>query len=909
LPASIIGDTGDGRRLVVHNQRSTTGHRGRPVMIVERDWPLVGRDEELAKFRRVLADPDARGLLVAGAGGLGKTRIAAECATIATDAGYRVVAATGHRSYSDLPFGAVARLLPDVGRDTIAADRGALLRRLAAALSSPSDCGRLVLVLDDAHLLDDSSATLVYQMAVASSVVVVATIRAGDAAPGPVVALWKDGLLQRRDLAGLSFDAIGDLLSTVLGGPVDPALTRTLARRCDGNVLFLRELVTGARADGSLRMDEGMWRVVRPLHPSHRLVKLVETRLAGLSGQERQLLELVSFGEPLGQSELEALGDLAVAERLESANLLRVRVSHGRMEVRLSHPVYGDVLRAGLSEERVAAVARTLAEAVESTGVHRTDELLRIGSWRLAGGGGSPGLMLAAAVEARWRYDFALAERLVSAAQERGAGFDADLLAAKLLGIQGRSERAEDVLAVLASTATNDRQRGLVTIARMDNFLYASRSTDSLQVAAEAERSMADPRRRDEIAARRAALMVTVAGPRATLEAVAPLLTGTVSGAAQVWACLAGAQSLARMGHCQEAITMTERGHRAHVALGEPMEWYPWFHLFNRSEAELSMGRLRDAEAVSRREYETGLAENSPEAQACFALQLAKVNLAYGRVRTAAGHAREAVVVFRRIGRPMFLREALSCLVIAYAHLGAPPEDALLEELDTMAQPPMSYGAVDVLRARSWSAASDMQVARACQLAADAADLGIDTGDLVAASAALHDLARFGCAGEAVDRLEPLAGQVGPGVIELWGAHIRFLATGDAAGLQAVSKSFAAQGADLFAAEAAAEAAAMWRRAGRLRDAGAATQLAIRFAAACEGAVTPALGPIDEGVRLTFAERRTAALAAEGRSNKFIAAELKLSLRTVEHRLQRVYAKTGVTGRSELAGVLDTLAP
>jgi len=57
-------------------------------MIVEREWPLVGRDDELAKFRRVLADPNARGLLVAGAGGLGKTRIAAEFATMATDAGY-----------------------------------------------------------------------------------------------------------------------------------------------------------------------------------------------------------------------------------------------------------------------------------------------------------------------------------------------------------------------------------------------------------------------------------------------------------------------------------------------------------------------------------------------------------------------------------------------------------------------------------------------------------------------------------------------------------------------------------------------------------------------------------------------------------------------------------------------------
>src|SRR5258708_22259469 len=100
-------------------------------MIVEQDWPLVGRDDELAKFRRVLADPDAPGLLLAGAGGLGKTRVAAQYATMATDARFRVVAASGHRSYSDLPFGAVAHLLPHVRADAIAADRGALLPRPA----------------------------------------------------------------------------------------------------------------------------------------------------------------------------------------------------------------------------------------------------------------------------------------------------------------------------------------------------------------------------------------------------------------------------------------------------------------------------------------------------------------------------------------------------------------------------------------------------------------------------------------------------------------------------------------------------------------------------------------------------------------------------------------------------------
>jgi DNA-binding CsgD family transcriptional regulator len=52
---------------------------------------------------------------------------------------------------------------------------------------------------------------------------------------------------------------------------------------------------------------------------------------------------------------------------------------------------------------------------------------------------------------------------------------------------------------------------------------------------------------------------------------------------------------------------------------------------------------------------------------------------------------------------------------------------------------------------------------------------------------------------------------------------------------------------------------------------------------------------------LTPAESRVAALAAEGRTNKEIAAALFLSERTVETHLTHVYAKLGVRSRAELA--------
>jgi DNA-binding CsgD family transcriptional regulator len=60
---------------------------------------------------------------------------------------------------------------------------------------------------------------------------------------------------------------------------------------------------------------------------------------------------------------------------------------------------------------------------------------------------------------------------------------------------------------------------------------------------------------------------------------------------------------------------------------------------------------------------------------------------------------------------------------------------------------------------------------------------------------------------------------------------------------------------------------------------------------------------------LTVTERRIAELVASGHTNREVAAELFLSVKTVEANLSRIYHKLHVTSRTQLAGKLYLIAP
>ena len=422
------------------------------------EWPLTGRDAELCSIIGALDDPG--GVLLAGGAGVGKTRLAR--AALITQAADRVQWVIGTHSARSIPLGAFGPLFGPLPGGSSAA-----LPTARTALRE----GRTLLVVDDAHLLDDVSATLLNQLAVDRACRMVVTVRTGEPAPDAVTTLWKDGLLTRLEVPALSQEDTTTLLERVLGGRLERVSARRLFTATAGNVLWLRYLVDGERADKRLMCSAGVWHWTGEPRLGAALTALIDTRIGELSGDLRRLLDLLALGEPLGAELLQSLTGAAAIEDGADRSLVTVQRLGGRWEARLAHPLYGEAVRARMNPVRARRLRGQLVKALTDADDH--PDVLRHAVLAVDSDlPPDPVLLLAAAYRATLLTDSLLAERLVRAARDSGAGFEAQLVLAFQLCWLFRGDEAEREFTTAAAMADTDARRLRVAQARAVNLYF-----------------------------------------------------------------------------------------------------------------------------------------------------------------------------------------------------------------------------------------------------------------------------------------------------------------------------------------------------------------------------------------------------------------------------------------------------
>lgn len=869
-------------------------------LLVSTRWPFVGRTDELGQIGAAMRD--SAGMVLVGSAGVGKTRLAFEAVT-GVDPGRCLglwVAATSVTK--SIPFGALAPVLSVALPET--PNPVELLRHAGASLVERAGTRRLVLGIDDAHLLDDMSAALVHQLAQSGQAFVLTTVRTGEPVPDPISALWKEEMAARLEIEALSWPDVQQVLATVLGGQVDGATSRRMWDATHGNMLLLRELVNAGKDNGALAETAGVWRWDGPWVVAPRLVELITGRVGRLEPAEQEVLEVVAYGEPLGATLLTGLTDQRTVLTLESKGLLWVHQDGRRVDVRLCHPLYGEVLRANTSRLRARIVRQSLADAVEETGARRRDDWLRIATWRLdASAPVRPAVLAAAGLQAFAALDLPLAERLARGAFEAGEDLASGEVLWRVLFLTGRAKEAEDVLTRLFGLPMSDDQRGGWAVGRAYNLFWGLQQVDDAYAVLRETREVINDRVwQDELDLLRCVFDMLRGRPAQALDDVAevrarPELSPRVTAQTMLVQGMAGTH-LGKLAEAAQALDgMAELA--AHCT---DIPWVFESRGMYRSYVELFSGRLHEASDIAADFYAHAVETNweFPLGLSCgVQAQVARLR---GRVQTAAKWAREGRRILSKHLFPIFqsyvVGETAHCEALAgraaAASAALAEADRTMSPAEMLLQPWTELG-------RPWVAVVNGDIARAAELALDAAGFARSQEALGFEAFALHDAARLGAAHAVADRLGELAsvseGEFVPALAE----HAAAVVTGDTGALEAAGRRFAQLGADLLAAEAYIQASRSGRGAGadRLRA------QAMLLLTECEGASTPIVAEISQA-RPTRRQRHIARLAAAGLSNQDIAEQLFVSVRTVENHLYRIYARLGISDRSGLAGMVTS---
>jgi DNA-binding SARP family transcriptional activator len=292
------------------------------VVSIEQGSGLVGRDAEAASLAALFAEVrdkgKARFALIRGEPGIGKTRLVETLTALARGSGALVMSSSAYESESIRPFAlwvdALRWFSPEASTeifgDREASNRDRLFDRLSDFVNQQTKGQPLVLVFDDMHWCDDSSAAAIHYVARMNrdrpvfGLLTTREMELQDNVPAQqsIGGLRKDGILTDIELGPLNQSALVTLINDRAPG----VRAEELSQRCGGNPLLAIELARAERAGDT----------------STSLGELVRERLARLGVEGMEIVQWAAILHPyISVEAIEALTDFApeqIGEYLEA---------------------------------------------------------------------------------------------------------------------------------------------------------------------------------------------------------------------------------------------------------------------------------------------------------------------------------------------------------------------------------------------------------------------------------------------------------------------------------------------------------------------------------------------------------------------------------------------------------------
>jgi DNA-binding CsgD family transcriptional regulator len=858
--------------------------------------PLTGRDDELALVRRALSGAgNHSGVVIAGAAGVGKTWLAREALRRAEASGECTKWIVGTESARVLPLGAFIGLLGEAMSDPLTN-----VRRVIKSFVTQQRRGRVVIGVDDAHLLDGLSALVINQLAQSGGVRLVVTLRTGAEEPDAVMALWKEGLLVRLDLEPLSAAATREVIEGTLGGPIDARCAARFRQLTGGNTLFLRQLLSDQVAAGRMRKSAGVWMWDGGVAVSASLSDTVARQMGRLSPGVAMVIDTLSQCEPLAVevlSDLVRRRDLAIAERM---GLVGVERTAGGLMARLAHPLFGELRRATAGEMYFSEIRGRLAVRLAEGDDPDMQATVRRALLRLESDlDPEPELYLESARHAMTLLDLDLADRFATAAAESGATGAVGLRAMNLF-LLGRGDEAEAALRELVDGPDGHHW---ATIRAM-NLMWvlgkpadASVILDGLAAGPETEAQVAE-----RLAAQAGLDAISARCEPAAEQARVALAFGSLPDLHALMASLALIMAMGALGEVDDLSAVAEQALRRATTSFQASQLRFWFGAVYGRACRLT-GRIDEFVGTAKQ-----LADSARDvpglAYANLALLLGNADLVRGAVTDAARLLHEAVAGVQIHSVRTGLRAAsYFALAEAHAKLGQ------AAEANDAAAGARAAVPVDALfmhtglsLADGWATAASGRLTEAVASVQEAAQLARDRGQPTHELACIQAAAQWGDASGAA-RAGELAEALSLPLANAVALHAKALLAGDGEGLLAASAAYRQIGDRAAAADAAAQASVAFDEGQQHKRALYAAAVARELADECGGLSTPALRT-PEGLKLSGRQRDVIELVVAGLSNRQIAEKLVMSVRTVEGHIYRACQRVGAQSREELASIV-----
>ncbi|PWU24774.1 MAG: hypothetical protein C5B48_04650 [Candidatus Rokuibacteriota bacterium] len=917
---------------------------------------LIGRDRELAIIDGLL-DGLKRGtsgvLYIEGEPGIGKTALVSEAIARAGARGYATLTGRGAEFEGDLTFS----LFADAIEPHLAVppeDRHQLLRLARTELEGVGDGRPLLITLDDVHWADPASVDLICHVLhrpLEAPVLLLLAARAGRSQPRLVAALEEAERRRgaaRMELQPLSASEAAQLLSE----GIDPKVGEQLYEEAGGNPFYLEQLAASVRR-GTL--SPAMQDRVVP----RAVTAAIVDEIGGLSADAQSFAQGAAVAGESFEPEVaaEAAGipaevALALLDQLLERDVIRPAQTPRRFRFR--HPIVRRAVyesagagRTLAAHGRMAAVlARQGASAAaQARHVERSASTGDMTAVALLTRAGEESSSLAPASAARW---FEAALRLLPAGDDHAPlRLELSTRRATALGMAGYLEAARDALCellkLLPPELTPVRRHAVAVATAADDVLGYHDDCERMLLRelanAPGSRSVAGMEIATLLSINRFFLSDWAAMRRWAEEALKaePPAANTVVAA---WSALAlgayGEGDLATANRAvSEAAALFDRTADADIAAHDPgiAVWLGWAEtclerledsirhleraaaiarsteqrhltpgiLAFETQALRLMGRLGDIHRNADTVTELALLMDSDVPRRMAMTMRAAAEVIGGDTYSAVRFGERGAANSDRDDPPSGIARIV--LAEALLEVGEPDRcDALLLNSDGTPRLPRipfceAYGCFQLTRsalARGALEQAESYAAAADRIASHCPTLLPRTSAAQAKGAVL--LARGdagGARGEAEIAID-CAQRLGAPLIA---ARSRILlgdalaALGDRAAAIEELRSAHSELVSLGAGRHADQAARSLRKLGR--------GVARRAPPAANGEVSG----------LTAREMEVLSLVGEGKTNRQIAAELYLSVRTVDRHVSRIFDKLGVSSRAAAASVLARSQP